>query len=128
MLNKKLVFVSIGGGILLFVIGSFLLLLTWKILKSPEWMSTVIAWILVWPVLLLVRVFPLPYPGTVGVVFALSIGITADVAILSGIIYAALSLLRRKSLGPPPSSTASSLRVKQDLKVLLSFLQAAFVT
>lgn len=102
MLNKKRVFVSIGGGILIFVTGSFLLLLTWKILKSPEWMSTVIAWILVWPILLLLRVFPLPYPGKVAVVFALAIGTTADVAILSVIIYAVLSQLRRRSPSPPP--------------------------
>jgi len=91
-----------GAGILIFVIGLFVLLLTWKILKSPAWMSTVMVWILGWPILLLTHVFPIPYPGGVAVVFALSIGLTTDVVILSGIIYATLSLLRRKSPSPPP--------------------------
>ena len=103
MLNKKRVFVSLGAGVLVFVIASFGILLTWKILKSPEWMSTAMVWIIAWPLLLLVKVACVPYPGRGGILFAVLISITIDVAVLSGLIYAALSLLSKKAPGAAPS-------------------------
>ena len=103
MLNKKRVVASIGVGIVIFALGFFLLLFTYKLLNSPQWMLTAMTWILIWPHLLLAKV-GLPYPG---IVVALSIGPITDIAILSGIIYAVLSLLMGKppntSPPPPPS-------------------------
>ncbi len=104
MLNKKRAFISLGAAILIFVIASFVILLIWKILKSPEWMSTLMVWIIAWPILLLAKVISIPYPGRAGLVFAISITITIDVAVLSGLVYAALSLLNGKPqrVSPPP--------------------------
>ena len=103
MLIKKRAFVSIGASIVIFLIGSFLLLLTYKLLNSPPWMSTVLVWILAWPLLLAARLFSIPSPGRVGVVMlGLSMGVAADIAILSGIIYLGLSPFWKKSPSPPP--------------------------
>jgi hypothetical protein len=104
VLNKKRAFVSLGAGILIFVIASFVILLTWELLKKPELMSTVIVWIIGWPILLAVKVISIPYPGRSGVVFALLIGVMVDIAFLSGLIYAALSMFSRKArpTSPPP--------------------------
>ena len=98
--------VSLGAGILVFVIGLFSILLVWKILNSPAWMTTGIVWMLVWPIRLLLFVICIPYPDRGGTALALTIGIAADVAILSRLIYVALSLFSgkpsRPSLPPPP--------------------------
>jgi len=102
MLNKKRAFISLGAGILTFVIASFVILLTWKILKSPEWMSTVIVWIIGWPILLLTKVIRIPYPGRGGIVFAILVSVTIYVAVLSRLIYAGVSLINRKAQRPSP--------------------------
>lgn len=101
MLNQKRVFVSLGASVLIFVIGSFFLLFTYRLLNSPAWMLTVMTWILIWPNLLLSKA-GFPYPGRL---VSLSIGPIADFAILSVLIYVALSLLMPKSPSttrPPP--------------------------
>src|SRR6266404_8599641 len=103
MLNKKRAFISFGAGIVTYVGGSVVLLFTWKLLNSPQWMSTAIVWILVWPTRLIGCVFTIPYPRVGAVAFALFIGLIADITILSGLFYVSLSLLGRKatSLSPP---------------------------
>lgn len=90
MLDKKRVFLSLGAGVFIFVSGLFLMLFAWRLLNSPQWMLTGMIWILVWPIRLSECVIGIPYTGRVGL--AISIGITSDVAILSGLIYAVLSL------------------------------------
>jgi hypothetical protein len=100
MVNKKLALVSIGAGIVTFVSGFLGLLLIYRLLSSPQWMFTIIFWILAWPILLLTRVFRVPYLGS-ALVLALSSGVIANVAILSGIFYLLLTLLRRKTPTPP---------------------------
>ncbi len=102
MLNKKRALVSIGSGILIFVGGMFTLLFVLRLLNSPHWMYTIMIWILVWPARLAGSVFTIPYPEDGGVMFVLSVGIVIDIAILSGVIYAALSKLRKKSIDPLP--------------------------
>lgn len=94
--------VSFGAALVIFVIVSFGVLLTWKLLRSPEWMTIIIAWIISWPLLLLVKVFGISYPGKGGLVWAVVIGIAADIAVLAGLIYAGLSLLKPKSHSTPP--------------------------
>ena len=97
--------VSFGAALVVFVIVSFGVLLTWKVLRSPQWMTTIIAWIIAWPLLLLVKVLGIAYPGKGGLVLGVVCGIFTDIAVLSGLIYAGLSLLRPKShstSSPPP--------------------------
>jgi len=104
MLNKKRVFVSLGASISI-LIGLFVTVLFSRALKGPEWISTVIVSIFTWPVWLFVYVFPIPYPGRVGsVVLFLSMGVVADLTIFFVLIYAVLSLFKRKSphSSPPP--------------------------
>ena len=96
--------VSFGAALVVFVVVSFGVLLTWKVLRSPQWMTTIIVWI-AWPLLLLVKVVGIPYPGKGGLVLAVVSGIVTDIAVLSGLIYAGLSLLKPKShstSAPPP--------------------------
>ena len=97
--------VSFEAALVVFVIVSFGVLLTWKVLRSPQWMTTIIAWIISWPLLLLVKVFGISYPGKGGLVLAVVIGIATDIAVLSGLIYQGLSLLKPTShstSSPPP--------------------------
>ncbi len=94
--------VSFGAALVVFVVVSFGVLLTWKVLRSPQWMTTIIAWMIAWPLLLLVKVVGIPYPGKGGLALAVISGIVADIAVLSGLIYAGLSLLK-----PKPQSTSS---------------------
>ena len=64
-----------------------------------------IAWMIAWPLLLLVKVVGITYPGQGGLVLAVVIGIATDIAVLSGLIYAGLSLFKPKShltSSPPP--------------------------
>jgi hypothetical protein len=102
MLNKKRMLVSLGTGIFLFLVGLFSILLIWKLLNSPAWMTDGIVWMLAWPIRLLSMVTPLPYPERGGAVLALSVGAAADIAILTGSIYAALSRFRSKWRPPSP--------------------------
>ena len=104
MLNKKRAFVSLGAGIFIFVGGFLVLLLILRLLKSPQWMYTVLLWILIWPTRLIGCFFTIPYLRGSAVAFPLTIGLIADIAILSSLVYAALTLFRRKSpsLFPPP--------------------------
>jgi hypothetical protein len=104
-LNRKWALVSFGAALVVFVIVSFGVLLTWKVLRSPQRMTTIIAWMIAWPLLLLVKVVGISYPGHLGLVLAVVVGIATDVAILSGLVYAGLSLLKPKShltSSPPP--------------------------
>ena len=97
--------VSFGAALVVFVTVSFGVLLTWKVLRSPQWMTSIIGWMIAWPLLLLVKVVGIPYPGNGGLVLAVVIGIATDIAVLSGLVYAGLSLLRPKShstSAPPP--------------------------
>jgi cobalamin synthase len=96
--------VSLGAGVVIFVMASFVVLFTWKLLNSPEWMTILLVWVIAWPLLLLVKIIHIPYPGEGAIVLAVVISITIDVAILAGLIYAALSLLNRRALpeSPPP--------------------------
>lgn len=50
MLNKKRMLVSLGAGILVFMVGMFFVSLTYKVLNSPAWMMTGIFWLLAWPI------------------------------------------------------------------------------
>ena len=104
MLNKKRAFLSLGTGIFVFVGGFLGLLFILRLLNSPHWMYTVLLWILLWPTRLMGCFFTIPYPGGGAVAFPLTIGLFANIAILSGLVYAALTLFRRKSLSlsPPP--------------------------
>lgn len=103
MLNKKRrALVSLGAGILIFVGSSFSLLLILRLLNSPQWMYTVIIWILFWPTRLIGCFITIPYQRGGALAFVLAIGVLTDVAILSVLVYAALSLIRRKSASLPP--------------------------
>jgi len=104
MLNKKRAFVSLGAGIFIFVGGFLGSLLILRLLNSPQWMYTGLVWILIWPTRLIGCFFTIPYLRGDAVAFPLTVGLIADIAILSGLVYAALTLSRRKSpsLSPPP--------------------------
>jgi len=99
MLNKKRAIISLGASILVFVIGMFFLVFTYKLLNSPAWMLNGMVWILAWPIQLLNRASCIAYPGAA---LTLSSGVAADVAILSGLIYVALSRFSTKPLPPSP--------------------------
>lgn len=96
---------SVGAGILIFVIGFLVILFIWKLLGSPLWMLTGIAWMLCWPFWLLTSVVHIPLAARANLAIALCSGVLADVAILSGLVYAALSRFSRMS--PRPSSPPS---------------------
>jgi|SRR6185295_9538749 len=104
MLNTKRAFVSLGAGIFIFVGGFLGSLLILRLLNSPQWMYTGLVWILIWPTRLIGCFFTIPYLRGDAVAFPLTVGLIADIAILSGLVYAALTLSRRKSpsLSPPP--------------------------
>jgi hypothetical protein len=107
MLNKKRAFVSLGAGIFIFVVGFLGVLLMLRLLNSPHGMYTVLLWILIWPTRLIGCFFTIRYPGGGAVTLPLTIGPIADIAILSGLIYSALTLFRKKSPSlsplPPPA-------------------------
>jgi hypothetical protein len=104
VLKRKRAVASLGAGIFIFIGGFLTLLFILRLLNSPQWMYTIIIWMLVWPTRLVGCVIAIPYPKVGGAAFVLSIGIITDIAILSGLVYAALSLLGRKSpkVSPPP--------------------------
>lgn len=80
--------VSFGAALVVFVVVSFGVLLTWKVLRSPQWMTSIMAWTIAWPLLLLVKVVGIPYPGKGGLFLAVVSGTATDIAVLSGLIYA----------------------------------------
>jgi hypothetical protein len=104
MLDKKRTFASLGAAV--FILSClFLVVLTSRSLKGPGWISTLIIWIFFWPVLLFLHFFHVPYLGRAGVVaLAISVGLITDTAVLFGLAYAALSLIKWKShqADPPP--------------------------
>jgi len=104
MPDKKRTFAALGAAV--FILSClFMIVLTSRGLKRPEWISTLIIWILCWPVLLFVHFFEIPYLGRVGLVaLAISVGLITDTAVLFGLAYAALSVIKRKSheATPPP--------------------------
>jgi hypothetical protein len=110
MLNKKRAFVSLGAGILIFIGGSFLLLFTWRLLNSPQWMLTAILWILVWPTRLIGCIVTIPYPRVGAVALALSVGIISDIVILWGLVYAVLSRFKSKPLSSSHPSAPLSFK------------------
>jgi membrane-anchored protein YejM (alkaline phosphatase superfamily) len=97
MLNKKRTLASFGAAV--FILSClFLIVLTSRSLKGPEWISTLIIWIYFWPVMLFGHFFQIPYLGRARVVaLAISVGLITDTAVLFGLAYAALSLIKWKS-------------------------------
>ena len=82
-----------------------MIVLTSRSLKDPQWISTLIVWIFCWPVLLFAHFLDIPYFGRVGLVaLTISVGLITDTAVLFGLTYAALSVIKRKSYEatPPP--------------------------
>jgi hypothetical protein len=108
MLNKKRALGSVGAGILIFVSGMFFILLVYKLLNSPLWLITGSLWLLGWPFWLVTYVVCIPLTAKASLAIALSTGVAADIAILSGLVYATLSLfsrsLTRPTPPPPPAS------------------------
>jgi hypothetical protein len=110
MLNKKRAFVSLGASVLIFIAGSFSLLFTYRLLKSPQWLSTLMVWILVWPTRLIKRIVTIQYSRVVAVAVALSVGILCDIAILSVLFYAVLSRFKSRPLPSSPPSPPLSFK------------------
>ena len=109
MMNKKRMLVSLGAGILLFVVGLFSLLLIYRLVNSPAWLATVIVWMIVWPFRIFLMVVCIPhYPEKAGVALMLAGGAAADIAILTQLVYLALSRFSGKSrrTAPPPPPPA----------------------
>jgi|GEM_PF-5088093 len=102
MLNKYRALGSLGVGILIFVIGMMVILFIWKLLNSPQWMTTGIIWLLCWPMWIAMWFFRIDLTSNSSVAIALSSGVIADIAILSLLIYLALAKFSR--LSPRPSS------------------------
>lgn len=126
MLNKKRLFVSLGAGILIFVIASFIILLTWKVLNSPQGM-TVLAWRVAWPVLLSTRVVRIPSLGQGAIVFSFLVSITIDNVIVSGLVYAALSIVNKKGTADISSTASECLSVRAAARSTAGLL-SQFVT
>ena len=82
MLNTKRAFVSLGPGHPRFCCRVFSLLFILRLLNSPQWMYTVILWILVWPTRLLGVLYN-SKQELAKIAFVLSIGLITDIAILS---------------------------------------------
>src|ERR1044072_2950241 len=104
MVNKKRMLVSLGAGILLFVIGFLSLSFICRLVNSPAWMLNGMLWMLGWPIRILFTVGCIPYPERGGAALILSVGTAADIAILTQLVYVVLSRFNRKShqTSPPP--------------------------